>query len=62
MKPREKDSRPNDEQTAETLRFAARGIAVFDNLRRLVCRARSGNMAKRIANALNWYAPDERGQ
>ena len=44
------------------LRFVAIENRVHDNLRRLVCRARSGNMAKRIARALNIVKPNERGQ
>lgn len=45
-----------------SLRFVAIENRVHDNLRRLVCRARSGNMAKRIARALNIVQPNERGQ
>lgn len=49
-------------QDRKAVRFVAIENRVHDNLRRLVCRARSGNMAKRIARALNIVKPNERGQ
>jgi hypothetical protein len=59
----------DDEKTLRLRqKFVALGVAVFkgraDEHKRgqLVCRAVSGNFAKRIANALNRYKPNEHGQ
>jgi len=41
---------------------AVRGSAVVMRGAEFICSACSHNMAVRIANALNSYKPDERGQ
>lgn len=43
-------------------KFSAVGQDVKQGKFETVARAVSGNMAKRIANALNAYTPDKRGQ
>jgi hypothetical protein len=49
-------------KTGKVLRFESRRDIVYDNLRRMICKAKSVNFARRIANALNEYQPDRRGQ
>jgi hypothetical protein len=58
------NDKANDNTTTESakgLRFVALGNRVHRGAE-LICRAKSANMAVRIANALNERPPDRRGQ
>jgi hypothetical protein len=50
------------EPTKSAPKFVAVGQDVKQGQALTVARATSGTMAKRIANALNAYTPDSRGQ
>lgn len=50
-----------DKIPQQPIKFTAAGQDVKRGAE-TIARAVSGNMAKRIANALNSYIPDERGQ
>lgn len=51
-----------NESTTPPAKFVAVDKDIKQGLTTTVARATSTNMAKRIANALNEYTPDRRGQ
>jgi hypothetical protein len=62
MKDNDNDNVTTTTTAAKLLRFAARKDIVYDSRGNMVCKAKSTTYARRIANSLNHYQPNERGQ
>jgi hypothetical protein len=61
MNDNDNTERTTTTESAKGLRFVALENRVHRGSE-LICRAKTANMAKRIANALNERQPDRRGQ